>query len=89
MHIVPFTIATHSDGAFGQRIAASRLRMGWSQSELSRQCEGVPTNHTISAWERGREPALGPALTRVSQVLRVTPGWLLYGKKGDDLDAYD
>jgi transcriptional regulator with XRE-family HTH domain len=87
---VTLKYGTRSDGRFGERIAFCRQRMGWSQSELSRQCEGDPTSHTISSWERGtHEPNLGPKLTRVADVLRVTPGWLLYGKKGDDLDAYD
>lgn len=80
----------NGDGLFGKRIEAARMVLGWSQRELSRQCGGNPTSRTISAWERGEsEPRLGPALTRVATVLRRSPGWLLAGKKGEDLDAYD
>lgn len=39
---------------------------------------------TISDWENKKHrPVLGEPLRAVAEVLRVAPGWLLSGDKGD------
>ena len=79
----------NTDGRCGDRIAACRRRQGWNQRELSRQCGGSPSAKAISNWEGGTEPRLGESFNRMAEVLRVSPGWLLMGAKGEDLHAYD
>jgi len=56
---------------------------------LARACGGSPGAKTISNWENGVEPRLSDGFLRMAEVLRVSPGWLLMGSKGENLHAYD
>jgi transcriptional regulator with XRE-family HTH domain len=73
-----------SDTHFAERLRKLRIWQGWSQRELAEQTGGRCSLKTISDWENGRhKPVLGEPLRAVAEVLRVAPGWLLNGAKGD------
>jgi len=72
------------DAKFPKRLRKTRIWQGWTQSELAVNTKGRCSAKTISDWENGKHrPVLGEPLRAVAEVLRVAPGWLLCGDKGD------
>lgn len=73
-----------ADPEFPRRLRKLRLMQGWSQRELADETEGRISSRTIRAWEAGENlPWPGPQLRAVAWVLRVSPGYLLMGEKGE------
>lgn len=62
---------------FATRLVKLRHAQGYSIRELARLAKISPS--TIEAWEKGRLPRHGPAIRRLAEVLRTTPGYLLDG----------
>lgn len=61
----------------GERIAALRLRFGWSQAELARRINTSPS--AVGMYEQGRrEPSLDVTVT-LARVLGVSVDFLLTG----------
>lgn len=75
---------TFGDADFAKRLRKTRIWQGWTQRELADQTGGRCSLKTISDWENKKHrPVLGEPLRAVSEVLRVAPGWLLSGNRGD------
>ena len=75
---------TFGDGKFPERLRKTRIWQGWSQRELAENTHGRCSLKTISDWENAKHhPVLGEPLRAIAEVLRVAPGWLLCGNKGD------
>jgi len=72
--------ASPSLTGFGERLAESRKRAGYSAAELSRLL-GVNA-HTVSAWEKGQSEPRSNRLLMLAGVLGVSAGWLLEGDGG-------
>lgn len=63
---------------WGERIAALRVRLGWSQAELARRLHISPS--AVGMYEQGRrEPSL-EVMVSLSQVFGVSLDFLLTGK---------
>jgi transcriptional regulator with XRE-family HTH domain len=70
------------DGKFASRIRKLRLQQGYTQVDIAK-LTGTD-ERTVRGWEYGRSvPHAGPALRALATVLRVTPGFLLFGKEFD------
>ena len=67
---------------FPRRLRNLRTRLCWSQEDLANQ-SGV-SRKTIWNWEHGVTPRVtSKPIRRVAEVLRVTPGALIYGEEND------
>ncbi|OZG27692.1 transcriptional regulator [Williamsia sp. 1138] len=64
-------------GAFGARVRARRLELGWSQ-EVAAQEIGVHWTH-LGQVERGQRSARVENILRIAAGLQTTPGQLLDG----------
>src|SRR5262245_54381559 len=73
----------HIAPGFAQRLETARANSGLTQSELAAQA-GV-ARQSISNWENGKYPNLGPQLRAVAQVLGVSLAWLLRGEGDPDV----
>lgn len=67
-----------------QRLKSARVGKGLNKTEFAKAV-GV-SNPTVTDWEKsagdgGIKELSGPNLTKVCQVLEVTPGWLLHGEE--------
>lgn len=64
--------------SFGARLAAARVRRGWSQTDLGKAAGMAPTQ--VSRYEAGRATPRGYTLGRLAYALAVRVEWLVTGE---------
>ena len=70
------------DDEFPERLLRLRVAQGLTQGDLARLCDGIPSEQTISNWERRiRKPRTGAAVQRVALALRTSVAYLLWGQE--------
>ena len=65
-----------------ERIRSSRAALGITQADLA-EAVGV-TRSAVAQWETGRSGQVGSTLTRLAEVLGVSPDFLLLGSSASD-----
>lgn len=68
-------------GNFGQRVVNRMKELNLSGVEVAKHC-GVSST-TVTNWRSGEHGATGMALSKLAQILRCSPDWLLYGREKD------
>ena len=66
----------------GIRIRDVRRERGWTQDQLA-NAVGV-SRSAVAQWETGRSGQVGSTLTRLAEVLGVSPDYLLLGSSASD-----
>lgn len=72
---------------FGQRIAAARVRRGWTQKELAARL-GVG-RRTLQRWEVDEEIPQLRAFAALVELLRLHPGNMLRALPPEPMSAYE
>ena len=62
----------------GSRIAALRMKMGWSQAELARRLHISPS--AVGMYEQGRREPPAQTLVKLARIFSVSTEYLLTGK---------
>lgn len=71
--------------SFYQRVISRMELLGLSGVEVATYCGVSPTS--VTNWRNGRNKAKGEELVKLSEILKCSPDWLLYGRSKDAPDS--